>query len=298
MTLLTTGKINLPTTIASGLIRKIQDGSTITRLSASEPFRFGETDFQTVNLNAKAQFVGEGGEKKATKTEFGKHKAKPYKAQVTMRFNEEVLWADQDHQLGVLAELATQGSEALQRALDLGIFHAVDPLSGDAMASSPAHIGQTTNIVTASADGELDIEKAAGLLIKGKRIVPTGVALDPALAYDLSVSRDAQGRKKFPDLGLDPSKITSFGGMTAAVGDTVTAPEATVAPDTRAILGDFRNGLRWGVARQLPVELIRTGDPDGEGDLKRYNQIALRLETVFVWYVDPTKFAVIKDGTP
>ena len=45
------------------------------------------------------------------------------------------------------------------------------------------------------------------------------------------------------------------------------------ATDTkvRAIVGDFRDGIRWGVQRELPIELIRFGDPDGQGDLKRHN---------------------------
>jgi hypothetical protein len=49
------------------------------------------------------------------------------------------------------------------------------------------------------------------------------------------------------------------------------------------------------VQRELPVELIRFGDPDGQGDLKRKNQIALRLEVVFGWYVFADRFAVVED---
>jgi hypothetical protein len=36
-----------------------------------------------------------------------------------MRFNEEVQWADEDYQLGVLTACRDAGSEALARALDL-----------------------------------------------------------------------------------------------------------------------------------------------------------------------------------
>ena len=44
----------------------------------------------------------------------------------------------------------------------------------------------------------------------------------------------------------------------------------------------------------MPLEIIRFGDPDGQGDLKRRNQIALRLEILYAWYVFPDKFATIK----
>ena len=50
--------------------------------------------------------------------------------------------------------------------------------------------------------------------------------------------------------------------------------------------------------RNLPVELITTGDPDGQGDLKRYNQIALRLEIVYAWYVFAERFALIDEPAP
>lgn len=75
-------------------------------------------------------------------------------------------------------------------------------------------------------------------------------------------------------------------------------PEASADTNVRAILGDFQNGIRWGVQRNLPIELIRWGDPDGQGDLKRKNQIALRLEIVYGWYVFADRFAVIENATP
>src|SRR5690606_41762495 len=83
-------------------------------------------------------------------------------------------------------------------------------------------------------------------------------------------------------------------GVPVAQGDTVSgSPEAT---DTgiRAIVGDWQNGVRWGIQRDLPVEIIRFGDPDGQGDLKRHNQIALRLEIVYGWYVFADRFAVVE----
>ena len=62
------------------------------------------------------------------------------------------------------------------------------------------------------------------------------------------------------------------------------------------VAASFANGIRWGVQRELPIELIRYGDPDGQGDLKRKNQIALRLEIVYGWYVFADRFAVVEDA--
>jgi hypothetical protein len=64
----------------------------------------------------------------------------------------------------------------------------------------------------------------------------------------------------------------------------------------KAIVGDF-TAIRWGVQREVPIEVIRYGDPDGSGDLKRANQIALRAEVVYGYAImDTDAFAVIKDA--
>ena len=65
----------------------------------------------------------------------------------------------------------------------------------------------------------------------------------------------------------------------------------------KAIVGDF-TAIKWGVQRSVPIEVIRFGDPDGQGDLKRANQIALRLEIVYgIPIMSTDAFAVVKDAT-
>ncbi|WGH80991.1 hypothetical protein QDX25_09350 [Auritidibacter ignavus] len=83
--------------------------------------------------------------------------------------------------------------------------------------------------------------------------------------------------------------------LNTAKGDTVSErPEATTDTGVRGILGDFTNGIRWGAQREFPVEKIMYGDPDGQGALSRHNQIALRLEIVYGWYVFADRFALVK----
>lgn len=284
---------NLPRNIADGLVKDVQTESTVAALSGREPMRFGDTDIITFNDVPRAEFVEEGAEKSPTGGSFGVVTATPRKAQVTMRFNQEVQWADQDYQLGVLTELANAGRVALSRALDLGLYHRVNPLTGAAIAGWTNYLNGTTNRVEMGANADLDVEAAAGLVIANQKSV-NGIAFDPSYAWTISTARYSDGRKKFPDLGLGQA-VTSFEGIPAAVGNTVSGqPEAT---DTgvRAIVGDFRSGIRWGVQREIPVELIQFGDPDGQGDLKRKNQIALRLEIVYGWYVFTDRFAVIEE---
>ena len=56
--------------------------------------------------------------------------------------------------------------------------------------------------------------------------------------------------------------------------------------------------FKWGYAKQIPLEVIKYGDPDNSGkDLKGYNQVYLRCETYLGWGIlDPNHFAIIKEG--
>lgn len=295
-------KVLMPRNIADGMITASRSTSTVAKLSNREPQRFGEVDYITFNDFPKAEFVEEGANKASTSGSFGAVTAKPHKAQVTMRFNEEVQWADEDYQLGILRTLGDAGGTALSRALDLGLIHRINPLSGTVITGWDNYITATTKIVEqGTADADADFRAAVGLLVNSSPTVQVnGAAFDPKFSWALSelMTRDGSGetsQQRYPQLGFG-TDVTNFMGVPIAQGDTVSGtPEAT---DTgvRAIVGDFQNGIRWGVQRELPIELIRYGDPDGQGDLKRKNQIALRLEIVFGWYVFTNRFALVKAG--
>lgn len=301
MAVLATTGITLPKNIANGMFSKAQTGSAVAALSGAEPQQFGEVTHMTLTGRPRAELVGEGADKGDTNATFGTKVVTPHKFQVTMRFNEEVQWADEDYQLGVLDTLATEGGAALARALDLGVFHGINPRAGTAAASIVVgdRIGTTTNsveITTATlTTPDLVIEQAAGLVI-ADGYIPNGIAFDPTYSWSVATARYSDGRKKYPELGFG-ANITSFEGLPAYSSSTVSGlPEASANSNIKAIVGQW-DLLRWGVQRRIPVELIRFGDPDGLGDLKRKNQIALRLEVVYGWGVmDLDGFATVKDA--
>ena len=294
MGVLETGGITLPREMTNGIWKKAQDGSAVAALVGSEPQKFGETDIMTFDTDPKAEFVAEGGQKSSQDVGFGLRTVKPHKAQVTMRFSSEVKWSDEDYQLEVLQTLSDAAGIALGRALDLGSFHAINPLSGLGAASITDYLMQTANIVIAQpGNPDIDIESAAGLVI-ADHFTPTGVALDRSYAWTIATTRYNDGRKKFPDLGLGIG-LTQFEGISASVSDTVSASREAASPtDVLGIVGDWST-FRWGVQRNIGVQMIEFGDPDGQGDLKRLNQIALRAEVVYGWaFMDKNAFAVIK----
>lgn len=300
----TEAKVLMPRNIADGMIQEARTESTVAKLSGSDPQRFGETEYIVFNDFPKAEFVEEGAQKASTAGGFTSVKGKPHKAQVTLRFNEEVQWASEDYQLDIMGQLASSGQTALSRALDLGLYHRINPLSGTVVAGWDNYLTSTTKRVEIdAAEADADVRAAAGLLMQS---TPSwgvsGIAIDPRFAWNLAnlqtklANGDPSGTPRYPDLGFG-ANVSSFMGVQAAQGNTVSGTPEAADTKVRAILGDFQNGIRWGVQRELPVELIRFGDPDGQGDLKRSNQIALRLEIVFGWYVFVDRFAVIEDAT-
>lgn len=302
MAVFATGGIqNLPRNIADGIVAKSRSESVVARLSGQTPQRFGNTDIITFNNIPKAEFVGEGAQKSSTTGDFGFVIATPKKAQVTMRFNQEVQWADEDYQLGVLQTLGDAGASALSDALDLGLLYRINPLTGTA-TTFPNYLNQATKrveITTATLPTpDASVQTAVGLVTAASYPV-TGIAMAPTFGWTLAAATYSDGRQKYPELGFG-TNIDSFRGIPVASSPTVAGQNSDASGTdnkVKAIVGDWTRGVVWGVQRNLPLTVIRFGDPDGQGDLQRQNQIALRLEIVYGWYVFTDRFAVIEDQT-
>lgn len=305
MTALATGSFSLPKHMVPGVWQKAQGQSVLARLSASEPQEFGEQQYMTLTAPPRGEVVGEGADKSESTATFAPVTAIPRKVQVTQRFNQEVLWADESRQLGVLQTMRDLSGVALGRALDLIAIHGINPLTGALLSGSPTKIVDSTNVVeiTSTTKPDLAVEAAVGLVLDDS-LAPDGIALDNGYAFRLATQRDSQGRKLYPELGFGAT-ATAFSGLNAAVSDTVrggpeavtvsTGAYASANPHIKAIAGDF-SAFRWGVQVNIPLELIQFGDPDGLGDLKRKNQIAIRAEVVYgIGILSTDAFAVVKD---
>lgn len=278
--------------ILDGIVEKVKYGSTIFALSDAEPMKFGDASIVTFDADPKMQFVEESGAKSSQDIKPSAVVAVPHKGQVTYRTSDEFLWRDEDYQAGIVAKMAEKAARALARGLDLGAYHRINPLTGNPIPGWTNYLNATSSRVAKGSDPDLDIEAAAGLVI-ANGANPTGIALDPSYAWEISTARYTDGRKKFPELGLGVD-VTQFEGLSASVSNTVSGRPEAADTGVRAIVGDFREGLRWGIQRELPFHVIPYGDPDNSGrDLKGHNEVALRLEVVYAWYVFTDRFAVV-----
>lgn len=283
----------MPKQTLAGIVEKVKHGSTVVALSNAEPMLFGDANIVTFDADPKAQFVEESGAKSSQDIAPSYVTAVPRKAQVTYRTSDEFLWANEDYKLGILEKFGEKAARALARGLDLGLYHRINPLSGATVGGWSNYLDATSLRVNASSDVDLDIEAAAGKVIAADAI-PNGIALDPSYAWQIATARYTDGRKKFPDLGLGIN-VTSFEGLRASVSNTVSGRPEAADTGVRGIVGDFNQGIRWGIQRQLPFTVIPYGDPDNAGrDLKGHNEVALRMEVVYAWYVFVDRFAVIE----
>lgn len=298
MAALQSGDLRFPTAIADGIVERAKTGSTVAALSGQEPMRFGNVDIITFDDDLTAEFIEQSAPKGSTEAKPDFVTATPHKAVVQMRTSNEFLWADEDYRTGILARFSEKYSRALARALDLGVYYRTNPRTGTEITSWTNYLNTTTKRVEMGANADLDFEAAAGLVI-GDGFGVNGVALDPKYAWTLSTARYADGRKKFPELGLGAG-LSSFEGINAAVSTTVSGKPtdgSTADNKVRAIVGNFQSGIRWGVQRDFPFRVLEFGDPDNTGrDLAGHNEVLLRGEVVYGWYVFDDQFAVIEDA--
>lgn len=285
MAILDTGDLNLPDQVLDPWLGKVQSGSSVAALSNQIPMKFGTGTSMTFDIG-EAEYVGEGANKGASTFTPTTVTTAPFKFHKTVRWTNEVMWADEDYQLGVVQQILDQIQPSLSRALDFGVYHGINPTGGAAVAAMTQKLSATTNSVeiddtpTVGTYTHLD---AADTLVLADGYVPRDAALDPTFAARFSTARGVNSEQKlYPNFRLDtaPSELD---GHRASVSRTVGAVGvAAVATNIKGFVGDF-SAIRWGIQRRMGLELIEYGDPDGQGDLKRNNQVAFRAEVVYGW---------------
>jgi len=291
-----TGSLSIPKQQLEPWLGKIRNGSAVATLSTPTPMSFGEGESWTFDIG-EAEYVAEGGQKGASTITPTTKTIKPFKFHKTLRFNEEVLWADEDRQLEVVSEILDLVQPALSRALDFGVFHEINPTGGAVVAAMNGGLTDTTNLVEYVAANKPYVSlDAADALVLADGYVPRDIAMSPAYASLFSALRGVNSEQKlYPNFRLG-TEVSELDAHRASVSNTVSGT-GVIAVDTKvlAFVGNF-DAIRWGVQKSIGLEVIRYGDPDGGGDLKRNNQVAFRAEVVYGWGVaDLNAFAKIHD---
>lgn len=306
-----TSNIVLPKKVAGAIRTKVKDDSTIAALSPREGKLFEDDTYLIFEGASEAEVVAEGSAKGKYDQPIEPITANRATIQTTTRVSKQLKWADEDDQLEIITSIQNDQAGAMARAIDYLAYHAVDPKSGNALASYTAlsaatgvhdvYLGKTL-AAAEDADFVTSIDNLAEVINDNYDI--NGFALARSYANALRKIRvQSTMMRLYPEIPLNLN-VGKIEGIPAACSGTVngrlvknSGDPVTYGTDILGIMGDF-SLLRWGFVRDIKAEVIEYGDPDGQGDLKRYNQIAYRTEAVLAWaIIDPAAFSILHTGT-
>lgn len=281
--------------LVTEMFNKVKGHSSLAKLSGAKPMPFAGIDTFIFSMDGEASIVGEGGNKPAGEASFEPVIIKPIKFVYQHRVTDEFVHLSEEKQLPYLEAFSDGFAKKIARALDIAAIHGVNPYDGENSETVGNNcfdkvVTLKTAFTAQFADDNID---AAVSLIQGANGDVSGIAMSPAFGAALGSMKAADSRLPiYPEFrfGANPA---SFGGMASDVNNTVSFGSS---PD-RAIIGDFANAFKWGYSGNIPLEIIEYGDPDGQGDLKRTNQIVLRSEAYIGWGIlDKNSFAIIVEG--
>lgn len=290
------GTTNFPPELVAEMFNTVVGHSTIAKLSGAKPIPFaGETVF-TFTMNGEVSIVGEGENKPAGDAGFTPKTIRPIKMLYQHRVTNEFVKLSEEAQLPYLQAFADGFAKKMARGLDIAAMHGINPADrADAsFKATNSFDGLISNIVTYAAATVDDNIDAAVQMVTGAERVVNGLALSPAAGSALAAIK-VNGVAQYPEFrfGQNPE---AFYGMKSDVNNTVNKTgTAQGAVTDQIIVGDFENAFRWGYAENIPLEVIEYGDPDGQGDLKRTNEVVLRSEAFIGWGVlDAASFAIVR----
>ena len=290
---LDTSKIKLPSSVVTEMVSKAKDVSTVAALSTPTPQLFSNADYMLFNGKSEAEVVEEGAKKGSYEQTLDYVTGKRVKLVTTTRVTDELKWADEDNRLEIIKAIQRDQLEALGRAIDYVIYHAVNPKTGTALSGYTA-LTAGAQSVTATDDEVANIDAMADALMEYNI---NGIAISRPFASSLRKLRvPATGLRLYPEIPLSLN-VGNLDGIPAATSGTVNGKLCKTDPKVRAIMGDF-DTIKWGMVRDIWAEVIEYGDPDNTGaDLKGANQVAYRTESVFSYaLLDPKVFCVLKSA--
>lgn len=287
-----------PEKLVPEFIKKTKGASALAALCGGTPIPFNGMKEFTFQLDKEVDLVAENGAKTKGGATVTPITIVPVKVEYGARISDEFLYASEDAQLDYLSAFADGFAKKVARGLDLMAFHGVNPRTGTASSviGNNCFDKKVTQIVTIALNDKPDanIEAAIGL-VQGSENEVSGMVLAPVFRSALAAQTKTGGDKLYPELawGNSPSTIN---GLALQANSTLSANSNL----DRAIVGDFSNCFKWGYAKEIPLEIIKYGNPDNDatlGDLKGHNQIYIRGEMYLGWGIlDENAFATVKAG--
>lgn len=291
---LTRGSL-FPAELIPEFINLVNGKSSLAKMSGAKPIPFnGVTQF-TFNFDNEVDIVAENGAKSAGGATVAPITITPIKIEYGMRVSDEFDFGSEEVRLNYLRAFADGWAKKVARGIDIMALHGVNPrtgLSASALNNNNFDAVVTNTVSYTGTNADKDIEDAIALVQGGDHDV-TGMIMGKTIKAALSAQTTTDGHKLYPELawGNAPSTIN---GLPVDTNSTVEFNSS----NARAYTGDFANFFKWGIAKELPIEVIRYGNPDNDtvaGDLKGHNQVYIRGEAYIGWAImDKDAFAKIE----
>lgn len=284
-----------PAQLEKEIFNAVKGKSALAALSQSEPIPFAGKDVFVFSMDSEVSVVGESEPKPAGDATVTSVPIRPIKVVYQSRVSQEFMYASEEAQLNTLSTFAEGFARKLAKGLDIMAGYGFDPASGQAsavignnnLAYAITNYASGANVIdyTTGTDNPVDkLEEAIGKLDE-----INGVAISADFRGDIAGLKATSGgaQPAYPDF--------AFGGAPAQLGAAKLAVSTELdAADIYGIAGNF-GAFRWGFAKELPLEIIEYGNPDGGTyDLKRANEVLLRSEAFIGWGIlNPAEFAMV-----
>lgn len=292
-----TKALAFPEELVTELFNKVNGHSSLAALAAQKPMPFNGLKEFVFTMESEASIVAEGGAKPAGEAKFTPVVIRPLKFVYQARITDEFMHCADEARIGYLQAYADGFSKKIARGFDIAALHGLDPATLTDVTSLVDNNFDAVveNVVTYDASKPDDNLDAAIQAIVANDSNITGFAISPAFGAAMAKVK-VNGVVQYPEFRFGGAP-TSFAGYALNMNNTLTVKKTGTGVKTdHALIGDFTNAFRWGYSRNIPLEVIEYGDPDGAGrDLKRYNEICLRSEAYIGWGIlDKDSFAIIQ----
>lgn len=290
-----------PDVVQKDIVNLTRGKSSLAKLSNATPIDFVGTDVFTLSFDNRASIVGENDAKAAGGITIAPVQIKPFKVEYGARVSDEFIIASEKRRVEILKGFKEGFAKELGFTLDSAAIHGVNPKTGSASTVIGnnhfdyiiANYNSGANVITYnSSDPNANMEAAISKVMDAEHEV-TGATFAPSFRSALASQTKSNGDLMFPELAWG-NNADVLRGLLVDSNPSV----SFASSKDKALVGNFRDFFKWGIAKDMWFDVIQYGDPDNTGvDLAGHNQVYLRGEA-YIGYgiLLPAAFALVKEG--
>lgn len=283
--------------LVTDLFSKVRGHSSLAKLANAEPLPFNGKEYMEFTMDDEVNIVGESEAKTRASIGLKTKTMIPIKIEYGIRVSDEFMYANEEKKIDILKAFNEGFATKVARGLDIMAMHGVNPRTkaASALIGTNHFDNGKKYVVTTAGSEDKDINQAIAKFDDADYYEVSGFAMSKAYRTSLSELEYKNGTAKFPELGWG-NTASSLRGLPVDVNSTVSFNES----DDLVIIGDFKNYFKYGIAKEILMDIIPYGDPDNSGiDLKGHNQVFIRSEVYLGWAImDDDAFARVLKKEP